>query len=78
MTWFETARSTQSVASIADFRSDSIPIVSSEGETTIAAAASGTTTLTVNVSDRVQAVTGTATLSGDFVVFFSTVGAVWF
>jgi len=76
LTWFETARSTQSVASIADFRSDSIPIVSSEGETTIAAAASGTTTLTVNVSDRVQAVTGTATLSGDFVVFFSTVGAV--
>ena len=76
LTWFETARSTQSVASIADFRADSIPIVSTEGETTIAAAASGTTTLTVNVSDRVQAVTGSATLSGDFVITFSTTGAV--
>jgi len=76
LTWFEVARSTQSVASIADFRSDSIPLVSSEGQTTIAAAASGTTTLTVNVSDKVQIVTGTATLSGDFVVLFSTTGAV--
>ena len=74
--WFEVARSTQSVASISDFRTDSIPIISTEGITNIPAAASGTTTLTSNVSTRVQSVTGSATLTGDFVVFFSTIGAV--
>ena len=74
--WFEVSRSTESVASVADFRTNLFPFIGSEGVTTIPASSGGTTTLVSNVDDRVQEINGSDTLTSDFNVFIDTTGAV--
>ncbi len=75
--WFQIAPAS-AVPSIADQRAatPAIPVIATEGEGAIAATVGGTTTLKANVDNKYQVVTGSATLTGDFIVFFSTVGAI--
>lgn len=77
--FYEVSRTPSAVGGASAFRAASFPFVTATnaGKTDLTAADNTSVTLTVNSSKRYQLVTGTATLStGDYVIAFSTTGAI--
>lgn len=74
--WFEVSRSTQSVASVADFRTNDFPFISTEGRDTIALVASGTINLEPNTDKKLQETSGTVTLTNLLEIVISTGAAI--
>lgn len=76
LTWFEISRGDQKVSSVADFRTNAFPFISTEGGTSIVATTGGTTTLTVDTDDRILSITGSSILIADFIIDLDTTGAI--
>ncbi|KKK79408.1 hypothetical protein LCGC14_2833820, partial [marine sediment metagenome] len=74
--WFEVTRSTAAVSSVAAFRTNSFPFISTEGETAVPATTGGTTILTANTDKRLQNITGVSALTSDYVIDTVTTDAV--
>ena len=74
--FYETARSTQSIGSVNDYRTAGFPFDLEGAETTAIGAGGGSKTLTVGAQKKLQSFTGNVTLGADYTITLDNTGAI--